>query len=305
MNSLKTSPIALFVFNRLDETKITINALAKNHLAKESILYVFSDGPRNKNESEKVEQVRSYINSIHGKFLKVIIHKSDKNKGLANSVIAGVSHVLSLHNDIIVLEDDLITSKNFLLFTNQALIFYKKNQKIISISGYSFDLSVVKNEKHDYYFGYRASSWGWATWKDRWEKIKWNNAYFQKNLNKLIYKRKLKRGGNDLPKMLKNHLECKIDSWAVRFCAHQSWNDLLTVFPKTSKIQSIGFSKEATHTKNKARFASVLDTGHQTDFNFSSEVKINRKITSQFKSKFSTLYKAITFIKSKINANSY
>lgn len=301
MNSAKTSPIVLFVFNRLEETKLTVDALAKNTLAKDSILYVFSDGPRNKKELKKVEEVRSYLNNIHGKFSKVIIHKSENNKGLANSVIAGVSHVLSIHEEVIVLEDDLISSKNFLHFMNQALTFYKNTQKVFSISGYTFDLAAAKKEKQDFYFGYRASSWGWATWKDRWNKIDWNNSYYENKLKNVVHLKKLRRGGNDMPKMLKNHLKGKIDSWAIRYCAHQSWNDLFTVFPKISKIQSIGFSKEATHTKNKKRFETFLDKGVQTDFLFSSQVQLNSKINRQFKSKFSTLYKAITFIKSTIN----
>lgn len=301
MNSAKTSPIVLFVFNRLKETKLTVDALSKNALAKDSILYVFSDGPRNKKELKKVDEVRSYLNNIHGKFSKVIIHKSENNKGLANSVIAGVSHVLSKHEEVIVLEDDLVSSKNFLHFMNQALTFYKNTHKVFSISGYTFDLAAAKKEKQDFYFGYRASSWGWATWKDRWNKIDWNNSYYENKLKNVVYLNKLRRGGNDMPKMLKNHLKGKIDSWAIRYCAHQSWNDLFTVFPKISKIQSIGFSKEATHTKNKKRFETVLDKGVQTDFLFSSQVQLNSKINRQFKSKFSTLYKAITFIKSTIN----
>lgn len=301
MELAKINPIVLFVFNRLEETKITVDALAKNTLAKESILYIFSDGPRNKKDLKKVEDVRNYLNNIHGKFSKVIIHKSENNKGLANSVIAGVSLVLSKHQGAIVLEDDLISSKNFLHFMNQALIFYKNTQKVFSISGYTFDLAAAKKEKQDFYFGYRASSWGWATWKDRWNMIDWNNSYYENNLKNVVCLKKLRRGGNDMPKMLKNHLKGKIDSWAIRYCAHQSWNDLFTVFPKTSKIQSIGFSKEATHTKNKKRFETVLDKGFQTDFKFSLRVQPNSKIIREFKSKFSTLYRVTTFLKSTLN----
>ena len=44
------SPIALFVYNRLDHTQSTIDALKNNYLAKESHLYIFSDAPKDETE---------------------------------------------------------------------------------------------------------------------------------------------------------------------------------------------------------------------------------------------------------------
>jgi GT2 family glycosyltransferase len=112
---MKLAPITLFVYNRLDHTIDTVMALQKNDLSKESELFIFSDGPKNKDDEKKVLAVRKYIKSIKG-FKKVTIFESKKNKGLANSIISGVTKIINKYGRIIVLEDDIVTSKYFLIF---------------------------------------------------------------------------------------------------------------------------------------------------------------------------------------------
>jgi hypothetical protein len=283
------SPICLFTYNRLEETKKTVNALISNHLASNSELYIFSDGYKNDKEKIKVENVRKYIKTING-FRKVTIFESSINKGLADSIIFGVSKVINKHNKVIVLEDDLITSPNFLDFMNQALCFYENNNKIFSISGYSMKINyLVKYFKKDYYFGYRASSWGWGTWSKDWNQIDWEIENYNDFIKSKKLINKFKRGGGDLPKMLHNQMKGKIDSWAIRWCYNQSMKDQLTVFPRLSKVISIGFGDNATHTKKINRFKTELDIENKRIFFFEESILINKNITKQLKDKFSIL----------------
>ncbi|MWW25906.1 glycosyltransferase family protein [Algibacter lectus] len=278
-------PICLFTYNRLDETILTINALKSNYLAEASDLYIFSDGGKNESASKKIEIVRKYLKTITG-FKSITIFESETNKGLANSIITGVTKILDKHEKIIVLEDDLITSPNFLDFMNQSLNFYKNDANIFSISGYTFDLKSLPIDK-DFYFGYRASSWGWAIWKNRWEIIDWQASdYHEFSTNKTLKKR-FNRGGSDMSGMLRNQMESKIDSWAIRFCYHQFNQDLKTVFPNKSKVQSIGFSKEATHTSGTKRFITELDEGYKTVFKFEIFDEMNNTLVKEFQNKFS------------------
>lgn len=287
MSKDNCAPICLFVYNRLEETKKTIKALQNNFLAKESDLFVFSDGGKNKKDNEKVSKIREYLNNISG-FKSINIFESNNNKGLASSVINGVSRVLENHNKIIVLEDDLVSSPNFLDFLNQSLEFYEKDNKIFSVSGYTLNLTSLTVKK-DYYFGYRASSWGWGIWKDRWDKIDWNVSDYENFKNDKNAIKKFKRGGSDLPRMLKNQITGKIDSWAIRFCYHQSKNNIFTVFPTKSKLINIGFSEEATNTIGTKRFNTPLDEELKRKFKFQNFKKINQNITKEFASKFSII----------------
>jgi hypothetical protein len=281
------APVCLFTYNRLAQTKETIEALKNNYLAVETELYIFSDGPKLQSDVLKIKEVRAYLATVSG-FKKISISEHETNQGLANSIIRGVTTVINIFGKVIVLEDDLITSLNFLDYMNQALDYYEKTSRIFSISGFTFDLPALKKHKNDYYFGFRASSWGWATWKDRWEEIDWelNNysSFISDRDAKLAFN---KNRGSDMVSMLKNQMTGKIDSWAIRWCYHQFLEKSLTVFPCTSKIYNIGFGSKATHTANKGRFAHKLDTQQKRVFSFDVSLKIDAKIVKEFTSQFS------------------
>jgi GT2 family glycosyltransferase len=159
---MSNAPILLFTYKRLATLKQTVAALQNNPMAKESDLFIFSDGAKYESDEIIVAQIRDYLNEISGfKSLKII--KAEKNKGLANSIIDGVTQVMELYEHVIVLEDDLITTPNFLDFMNSCLNKYRASEEVFSISGYSFNLGKEPGNENDNYFLTRGWSWGWAT----------------------------------------------------------------------------------------------------------------------------------------------
>ena len=126
------APVVIFVYNRPEHTKKTIEALAENYLAKETDVFIFSDAAKNEKATANVQLTRKYIESIPDKnlFKSVEIIKASKNKGLANSVISGVTEIIGKFGKVIVVEDDLVTSKDFLQYMNGALEYYKNNDRL-------------------------------------------------------------------------------------------------------------------------------------------------------------------------------
>src|ERR1700733_3957738 len=133
--NMKIAPIVLFVHNRLETVKKTIESLQMNTLAKESELYIFSDGPKNPDDKIQVDLVREYLKTIRG-FKNITIDESPKNSGLAISIIHGVTEIVEKFNKVIVLEDDLITSPYFLQFMNDGLNIYENDEKVMTINGH-------------------------------------------------------------------------------------------------------------------------------------------------------------------------
>ena len=293
-------PICLFTYNRLEETKKTVKALEDNFLAKESDLFIFSDGPKNDSDLDKVLQVRSFLKNIEG-FKTIVLIKSETNKGLANSIISGVSKVIKIHKKVIVLEDDLITSPNFLNFMNQSVLYYVNDPKVFSISGYTMNLKGLDDLEEDFYFGCRASSWGWATWDDRWESVDWKVSSYKTFISNKESVLKFNIGGSDMTSMLKSQMRGEIDSWAIRFCFQQYIDNLACVFPKVSKVQSIGFSKDATHTAGAKKFLTKLDDSKKTSFKFKNFTKYDEKLIKAFFDKFSIYQRIIDKIKLLFN----
>jgi hypothetical protein len=70
---------------------------------------------------------------------------------LADSIIEGVTRIINEYGKIIVLEDDLVTTPNFLDFMNQSLDYYKNSITIQSISAFSMKIK-KEYEKSDVYF---------------------------------------------------------------------------------------------------------------------------------------------------------
>lgn len=155
------APIALFVFNRPTHTLTTLKALAANHLANESELYIFSDGPRNESDIDKVRQVRETLHLFQERFKAVHITESPVNKGLANSIVDGVSMVIQRYGNIIVLEDDIVTSSYFLEYMNDCLVNYANREDIFSISGYLPNITIPVSASAKVFLWYRICSWGW------------------------------------------------------------------------------------------------------------------------------------------------
>lgn len=131
------APIALFVYNRPEHTRKTIDALKKNVLADASDLIIFSDAPKTSDSDSSVQEVRAILESIEG-FKSVKILKRDKNWGLSKSIIDGVSRVCGDYGKVIVLEDDLVTSPYFLKFMNDGLDYYEAETRVISVHGYIY-----------------------------------------------------------------------------------------------------------------------------------------------------------------------
>lgn len=251
------APVIIFAYNRPWHLQQTVEALQQNPLASQTVLWVFSDFAKNKQDIDKVQQVRQYIRSLSG-FAELNIVEREKNWGLANSIIAGVSEVLTLYSKAIVLEDDMICTTDFLQFMNECLVKYESNQHIFSISGYSFPIKIPKNYLHDIYVAPRASSWGWATWQNRWQLTDWDVKDFDEFIRNPTMQKQFNQGGEDLTPMLIKQQRKHIDSWAIRWCYAHFKHQAYCLYPVHSKIQNIGADKSGTHTPKTQKYAVKL-----------------------------------------------
>ena len=288
------APVVLFVYNRVDHTSRVLETLGKNELAKDTELYVFSDAAKSDKGLDKVNAVREHINQKEWqkKFKTVTIVQAEKNKGLAKSVIGGVSEIIEEYGKVIVIEDDLILSPYFLNYMNGALDYYKEDSKIWAISGYSFPMRSLKNYPHDVFYSYRGSSWGWATWDDRWKKVDWEVSDYAALMSSQERQKQFNRGGSDLVNMLRLQMEGKIDSWAVRWVYAQSKLDTYTVYPKHSYLGNGGCDGSGTHSgKNDDYWTDIQMSSEECKF---ETLEIDKKLAREFWYKYSdTLDKKI------------
>ena len=249
------APLVIFAYKRADKLEKCLRALEKNQEIIDTELYIFCDGPKKESDINDVQEVRELVREYRciSKFKKIEVVESDQNKGLANSIIGGVTEVIQKYGKIIVLEDDIMVTPFFLKYMNGALDYYEKYQQYGSISAYTLPLKKLKKYDKDVYVIRKGECWGWATWEDRWQNVDWQVGDYFSYLKDKKKRKEFEKLQNGLDKMLIAQMEGRIDSWAVRWCYHLFKNELLTVYPTESNVMNIGMDGSGTHfTKEKS-----------------------------------------------------
>ena len=158
------APVALFVYNRAENTRRTLETLARNTLARETEVYVFSDGGKDEKSWTLVNEVRKVVSEFSDAFGGFELIARPKNLYLERNIIEGIAQVFTKHDRIIVLEDDIITSPYYLEYMNQAFELYKDTPRVMHVAGFT-NLAL---DDIPFYFTPHMSGWGWGTWRDRW-----------------------------------------------------------------------------------------------------------------------------------------
>lgn len=282
------APIVLFVYNRPVHTRKTLEALSANYLADQSRLIVYADGATESaspQELQRIKEVHSVVVEKQWcKNVELIVSKD--NQGLAKSVISGITSTLEQHNKVIVLEDDLLTSPWFLTFMNQGLDLYHNSSSVYCINGYMFP---IQTEREDVVLLPYTSTWGWATWKDKWDcfaiepklnEIVGNNSFLQQRFNLAHY---------DYTSML---LTAK-HSWGIHWYFSVFKKNGLGVFPTKSLVQNIGFDGSGINCGEDTVSQSVADT--------KIEIKYYNSIDLEFFSKYLDYFTRQTKTNTKIS----
>ena len=238
-------PVCVFGYKRATSLFECLTALSECSGAQHTDVFVFLDGPKSQIEMSKTNEVHEVAKLfVTAGFKSISIKTAKNNKGLANSIINGVTEVLKGHSALIVLEDDLKPKADFLRYMNASLLEYASNPEIGSISGFGYKLFLKGNFSN--YFHGRPNTWGWGTWSDRWNAVTWELSKAQINGSNM--KRDFNRYcGEDMYRMLNAYLDGKIDSWGVRWAYYHYTNNLKASNPVYSKIENFGYDEDGTN----------------------------------------------------------
>lgn len=251
------APLALFVYNRPEHTRRTVEALAANTLAGQTPLHVFSDAPKSAAANSAVAEVRAYIRNIAG-FNSVTIIERETNFGLARSIIEGVTGLCQKYGRVIVLEDDLLTSPHFLSYMNDGLTRYEDEDRVMQIAGYMFPINLGLEE--DALFLPFTSSWGWATWERAWRHFDAKGTGYQRLLEDQSLRRAFDLNGKyGYFRMLESQLRGDTDSWAIRWYLSVFLRKGLTLYPKQTLVRNIGFDGSGVNCVASSMETDVID----------------------------------------------
>ena len=247
------SPILLFVYNRPKHTRLVLDALAKNKEAKDSIIYIYCDGPKidiSQDERKYIFQTREIVkNEVRFKSVKIVYQ--EQNKGLANSIIDGVTEIMSIHDKVIVLEDDILPEIGFLSYMNSVLTMYENISKIgcVHAWNYTFNQNRIKQST---FLLKGADCWGWGTWKRSWQLFekdgeKLRNEILIRNLTDSFNRNET----HGFLTMLNDQIEGKNNSWAIRWHASLFLQNKYCLHPSIPIVKNIGLDGSGTHCNDE------------------------------------------------------
>jgi len=257
MNFADLAPIVLFVYNRPEHTRRTVEALRANCLAPQSRLFVFADGPKNDGARPAVDEVRRYVASIDG-FASVEVTASDGNHGLAASVIAGVTRIVEEFGRVIVLEDDMVTVPYFLDYMNEGLDLYQDDEDVATIQGHIYPLNLHPLPQS--YFLPSLGCWGWGTWLRAWKDFEPDGALLLKRIRSAQLSRRFDLDGSyPYTRLLELQVMGRVDSWAIRWYATNFLLDRKGLHPSKSLVENIGLDGSGVHCGNPEYGGSLFN----------------------------------------------
>lgn len=268
----------LFTYHRFKHTKRVLEALEQNTHMPEKLI-IFQDGVKETTNLYDWHKVNDYIKNVDFCEKEVIV--SPCNKGLANSIIQGVDYAFETYDKVIVLEDDCVPAGDFINFMEQAFSQYERQKEVWSVSGYAWPLNLVA-DRYDIYFTGRVSSWGWGTWKDRWNKFSRNYQVMDKILENDEKRLNLLRWGKDLEPMLEDRKKGKNDSWAVFWALLVIEENGKCVVPYKSLIRNIGNDGSGTNCAVTNRYDVKLDKQKDIQYRFPTTVVFDENVCEKF-----------------------
>ena len=281
------SPIALFAFNRPYHTLETLKSLCINPEANQSDLYVFIDGPRKISEIQLIDNVEKIVKSFKDKFKTLTVFRSDINQSGAINQKKGISKLLSEYESVISLEDDIYVSKYFLAYMNNALDIYKTDKDVWHINGFNYPVEF--NGNFECFFMRSMQCWGWATWRDRWEKfaedpLSCDPYYLMMTFNKKMIKEfdlNLKR--SIFWSQVEDNAKGKLNNtWDIFWYSFIFLNKGLCLTPKVSMTRNIGHDGSGIHSVHDNEYL-YSNVNNKNINNFPTVIKENMYCLDQIR----------------------
>ena len=246
------APVIMFGFNRPDVQELSMKCFANCYGARERDLYVFIDGPRNSNDEILSKQILKMLRSFKETgFQRMKIVMREHNLGCRENIVQGISEVISKYGRAIMIEDDILVSRTFLQFMDEALDTFLTDQRIWCINGFQkFFFKIPKNYAHDLYYSFLNCAWGWATWKDRWNAVDFDMSDwldFKKDPENL---EKLDKACYFLRSMLDAQYSGTLRTWDVQCMYHMVKNGLYAIEPRYQVSKNIGCRPGSEHFAN-------------------------------------------------------
>lgn len=234
--------VLLLTFCRPDHAARVLERIRQ---AQPAALYVACDGPRpgRADDVENVTRIREMVSRIDWCSSVQTLFR-DRNLGCGRAVSEAITWFLEAAGEGIILEDDCLPDETLFRFCAEMLHRYRDVSQVMQVAGYNL-LSGRYDAPADYLFSHFGWQWGWATWKRAWERFDLNMRSWPE------FKRQgFHRAHPFYParvQIFDDTWAGRIDTWDYQWAYAMAATGGLSVVPRHSLVENIGFGPGATH----------------------------------------------------------
>jgi hypothetical protein len=276
-----STPVALFIFNRPDLTRVAFEAIAQVRPRK---LLVVADGPRTPEEAEKCRQARAISERVDWP-CEVVTNFSEANLGCKERVASGLDWVFSEANEAIIIEDDCLPDPSFFSFSEQLLARYRDDERIMHINGCNFLSDRISLERSYYFSRYTFGGYGWASWSRAWQHFdKDMKSWPEFKRSGMLAQLFEASGEQDFWRgILDRTYAGEIDTWDFQWFYAVWTQGGLSIVPRVNLVSNLGFRPDATHTNtpHERDWLSNLPRGSIDEIQHPDFVIRNREADNQ------------------------
>lgn len=270
-------PVVIFIFKRMDTTRLVLEQIRK---VKPPRLYIVGEGhrPTVPGEDLLVKQVRDMVESSIDWDCKVFKNYVPEDIGVGARMSSGISWVFENEEQAIFLEDDIVVDKSFFFYAEELLTRYKNNQEVMMISARNSLSSDTYLIRDSYTFSSFGSIWGWASWRRAWKyydfdmkewpKLKGSGALRPLFNTDYAYKR--------MTEISFDSVVSGLNTWDYQWNFAMMSHGGLTVVPKENLMMNVGFRADGTHTMKGKNKTTSLGELHHVKFPLSHPANVER-----------------------------
>lgn len=242
------TPVLFETFIRDDYARQVFDIIKKAQPRK---LYFYSNKGRDKgDEIERNNKIRSWVNEIDWE-CELHTFFRDECVDIYTSLKGAIDWVFENEESAIILEDDVVPTLAFFDFCDQMIEKFKNDRRVWYVSGDNF--RNLNPSGYDYIFSHSHWMYGWATWRDRWLSVPWDNPKideFVKSGNYMQLYKTRQQGKHRKKRLLElKDFVTRTKCWDYLFGIAADEKNSCGVFPSQHLITNIGLV--GTHSKKK------------------------------------------------------
>lgn len=226
--------VILLLYKRPAHSLAVLDSLMENGVGR---VRAFMDG----SDDPAIRQTQRVLAaSVRDRGVEVELHHHERHLGIARSVRFALTEVLAGADAAVVLEDDCVLRPGGMDFFREGLTALRYDTRIRSLCGYLYPCPFLREGTAPILLQ-RFCTWGWATWRDRWQG---HDPDLGRTVRELQKQRvRIEELAGDLAELCRSreYLENRVDIWSVPWALEHYSSSTYCVYPPDSMIDNIGF----------------------------------------------------------------